>query len=77
MTNQPTTRVAVIREPDGQDACHAVGCSDLAKARKRSDLYYEQPSLAQAELEYDQEFEDWDEPYVWKNDVKVYPCAKK
>jgi hypothetical protein len=72
-------RVAIIRELAGEDACHAVGCKDLAKARKFSDVYYEMPSIAEAEAEYNaalSEDEGYDEAWVWARDVKVYPCAK-
>jgi len=70
--------VAVIRELSGQDACHRVGCSDLQKARKFSDVYYEEVDLATAEVNFNEDLgEDagYDDPWIWSRDVKVYPCA--
>jgi len=74
------TAVAIIREISGEDACHAVGCSDLAKARKLSDVYYEMPNLAEAEADYNESLSEeagYEDPWVWADSVKVYPCAKK
>lgn len=76
--NVNSKTVAVIRELSGQDACHRVGCSDLQKARKFSDVYYEETDLATAEQNYNDDLgEDagYDEPWIWSRDVKVYPCA--
>jgi len=70
--------VAVIRELSGQDACHRVGCSDLQKARKFSDVYYEETDLATAEANFNEDLgEDagYDDPWIWSRDVKVYPCT--
>lgn len=70
--------VAVIRELSGQDACHRVGCSDLQKARKFSDVYYEEVDLATAEKNFDEDMSEengYDDPWIWSRDVKVYPCA--
>lgn len=76
--NVNSKTVAVIRELSGQDACHRVGCSDLQKARKFSDVYYEETDLATAEQNYNDDLgEDagYDDPWIWSRDVKVYPCA--
>lgn len=72
--------VAVVRELSGQDACHAVGCKDLAKARQYSDVYYEMPNLAAAEQDYNDSLgieAGYEEPWIWSRDVKIYPCTKK
>ena len=77
-TQEVVKTVAVIRELSGQDACHRVGCSDLQKARKFSDVYYEEVDLATAEANFNEDLgEDagYDDPWIWSRDVKVYPCA--
>jgi hypothetical protein len=82
MTNNTntTTAVALVRELSGQDACHAVGCSDLQKVRKVSDIYEEHRNIAEAEADYNESLSEeagYDEPWIWSRDVKVYPCATK
>lgn len=80
MTNTTTTAVALIRELSGQDACHAVNCSDLQKARKFSDIYEEHRNIAEAEADYNESLSEeagYEEPWIWARDVKVYPCAMK
>jgi hypothetical protein len=73
------TRVIIIDDTRTGYECHKVGCRDI---NKKHEFYintsWEEDNLAEAEENFNAELgegSDYEDPWLWSRDVRIFPCA--
>jgi hypothetical protein len=71
--------VVIIEHAQHGYECHKVGCRDLAKKEHKINHSWEEENLEVAERNFNDDLSvenGYEEPWVWADHVRVYPCAK-
>ena len=73
------TKLIIIEDIRTGYECPKLGCQDVARKAQYLNTSWEEDNLAEAEENFNADLgvdAGYDDPWVWEDNVVVFPCAK-